>query len=130
MSDVESAIFLLLISAKGFSNLHSFCELTRHLLRLKVRYNIIFLADFNIGLPFHVFYSCTCAPSLRLNLQYYLFLSDWLSIWCVDFFVDFGHVRIPKDLNVPPSLRMLGVEPQSKLNCEVLAFYQITFKFL
>jgi hypothetical protein len=45
--------------------------------------------------------------------------ADWLSIWCVDFFVDFGHVRIPKNLNVPPSLRMLGVEPQSKLNCEV-----------
>lgn len=49
-----------------------------------------------------------------------IFDIDWLSIWCVDFFVDFGHVRIPKNLNVPPSLRMLGVEPQSKLNCEVL----------
>ena len=36
------------------------------------------------------------------------------------FFVDFGHVSIPKNLNVPPSLRMLGVEPQTKLNCEVL----------
>ena len=35
------------------------------------------------------------------------------------FYVDFGHVRIPRDLNVPPSLRMLGIEPQSKLNCEV-----------
>jgi len=29
-------------------------------------------------------------------------------------------VRIPRNLNVPPSLRMLGIEPQSKLNCEVL----------
>jgi len=45
---------------------------------------------------------------------------DWLSVWCVAFFVDFGHVRIPKGLNVPPSLRMLGVEPQTKLNCEIL----------
>ena len=36
------------------------------------------------------------------------------------FFVDFGNVKIPRDLNVPPSLRMLGVEPQTKLNCEVL----------
>lgn len=45
---------------------------------------------------------------------------DWLSVWCVAFYVDFGHVRIPRDLNVPPSLRMLGIEPQSKLNCEVL----------
>ena len=45
---------------------------------------------------------------------------EWLSVWCVAFFVDFGHVSIPKNLNVPPSLRMLGVEPQTKLNCEVL----------
>ena len=49
------------------------------------------------------------------------FLADWLSVWCVAFYVDFGHVRIPRDLNVPPSLRMLGIEPQSKLNCEVRA---------
>ena len=28
--------------------------------------------------------------------------------------------RVPKNLNVPPSLRMLGIEPQTKLNCEVL----------
>lgn len=45
---------------------------------------------------------------------------DWLSVWCEAFYVDFGTVRIPRDLNVPPSLRMLGIEPQSKLNCEVL----------
>ncbi|XP_023337627.1 protein Skeletor, isoforms B/C [Eurytemora carolleeae] len=45
---------------------------------------------------------------------------DWLSVWCISFFVDFGSIRIPKNLNVPPSLRMLGIEPQSKLNCEVL----------
>jgi len=38
----------------------------------------------------------------------------------VAFFVDFGHVTLPKNLNVPPSLRMLGVEPQTKLNCEIL----------
>ena len=30
-------------------------------------------------------------------------------------------MRIPRNLNVPPSLRMLGIEPQSKLNCEVCA---------
>ncbi|XP_044727067.1 protein Skeletor, isoforms D/E-like [Chrysoperla carnea] len=41
-------------------------------------------------------------------------------IWCEAFTVDFGHVRIPSNLNVPPSLKMLGVSPQSKLNCEVL----------
>lgn len=41
-------------------------------------------------------------------------------IWCEAFTVDFGHVQIPQVLNVPPSLKMLGVSPQSKLNCEVL----------
>ncbi|XP_023290274.1 protein Skeletor, isoforms B/C [Orussus abietinus] len=41
-------------------------------------------------------------------------------VWCEAFAVDFGHVEIPQGLNVPPSLKMLGVSPQSKLNCEVL----------
>ncbi|GLH12658.1 Protein Skeletor, isoforms B/C [Gryllus bimaculatus] len=41
-------------------------------------------------------------------------------VWCEAFTVDFGHVRVPRALNVPPSLKMLGVSPQSKLNCEVL----------
>ncbi|XP_043510947.1 protein Skeletor, isoforms B/C isoform X3 [Frieseomelitta varia] len=41
-------------------------------------------------------------------------------VWCEAFTVDFGHVQIPQNLNVPPSLKMLGVSPQSKLNCEVL----------
>lgn len=35
-------------------------------------------------------------------------------IWCEAFTVDFGHVRIPKNLNVPPSLKMLGISPQVK----------------
>ncbi|CRL07149.1 CLUMA_CG020142, isoform A [Clunio marinus] len=41
-------------------------------------------------------------------------------VWCEAFTVDFGHVRIPEKVNVPPSLKMLGISPQSKLNCEVL----------
>ena len=41
-----------------------------------------------------------------------LLFSDWVSVWCVAFFVDFGHIEIPRNLNVPPSLRMLGIEPQ------------------
>ncbi|GAB6022740.1 hypothetical protein CHUAL_006836 [Chamberlinius hualienensis] len=50
-----------------------------------------------------------------------IFDIDWLSVWCREFTVDFGHIKIPKDLNVSPSLKMLGVAPQSKLNCEVLS---------
>ncbi|XP_011500407.1 PREDICTED: protein Skeletor, isoforms B/C [Ceratosolen solmsi marchali] len=42
-------------------------------------------------------------------------------VWCEAFAVDFGHVEISQQhLNVPPSLKMLGISPQSKLNCEVL----------
>ena len=57
--------------------------------------------------------------------------SDWLSVWCIAFYVDFGHVRIPRNLNVPPSLRMLGIEPQSKLNCEVcVSWFMLLFHLL
>uniref|UniRef100_A0A8D8T4B4 Protein Skeletor, isoforms D/E n=1 Tax=Cacopsylla melanoneura TaxID=428564 RepID=A0A8D8T4B4_9HEMI len=41
-------------------------------------------------------------------------------VWCEAFTVDFGHIQIPANLNMPPSLKMLGVSPQSKLNCEVM----------
>lgn len=36
----------------------------------------------------------------------------YFGIWCEAFTVDFGHIEFPKDLNVPPSLKMLGVSPQ------------------
>ncbi|XP_015181789.1 PREDICTED: protein Skeletor, isoforms B/C isoform X4 [Polistes dominula] len=34
-------------------------------------------------------------------------------VWCEAFTVDFGHIQIPQGLNVPPSLKMLGVSPQT-----------------
>ncbi|XP_018392521.1 PREDICTED: protein Skeletor, isoforms D/E-like isoform X1 [Cyphomyrmex costatus] len=34
-------------------------------------------------------------------------------VWCEAFAVDFGHVQIPHNLNIPPSLKMLGVSPQN-----------------
>ncbi|KAK2575378.1 hypothetical protein KPH14_001043 [Odynerus spinipes] len=34
-------------------------------------------------------------------------------VWCEIFTVDFGHIQIPQGLNVPPSLKMLGVSPQN-----------------
>ena len=41
-----------------------------------------------------------------------IFDIDYFGIWCRLYYVDFGHVRVPKNLNVPPSLKMLGVTPQ------------------
>ncbi|XP_063389270.1 uncharacterized protein LOC134675052 isoform X4 [Cydia fagiglandana] len=37
-------------------------------------------------------------------------------VWCEAFTVDFGHVQLPREqlANVPPSLKMLGVSPQSR----------------
>ena len=35
-------------------------------------------------------------------------------VWCEAFTVDFGHVTIPETINVPPSLKMLGISPQVK----------------
>lgn len=29
---------------------------------------------------------------------------DWLAVWCITFRENFGHVLIPKDLDVPPAL--------------------------
>jgi len=29
---------------------------------------------------------------------------DWLAMWCITYKHNFGHVMIPKDLNVPPAL--------------------------
>ncbi|XP_066140537.1 protein Skeletor, isoforms B/C isoform X2 [Euwallacea fornicatus] len=35
-------------------------------------------------------------------------------IWCEQFTVDFGHIQIPQVLNIPPSLKMLGISPQKR----------------
>ncbi|XP_017786522.1 PREDICTED: protein Skeletor, isoforms B/C-like isoform X2 [Nicrophorus vespilloides] len=37
-------------------------------------------------------------------------------IWCEAFTVDFGHVQVPQSLNIPPSLKMLGVSPQKPVS--------------
>lgn len=29
---------------------------------------------------------------------------DWLAVWCVEYRHNFGHVYMPKDLDVPPAL--------------------------
>ncbi|XP_055715595.1 protein Skeletor, isoforms B/C [Phlebotomus papatasi] len=57
---------------------------------------------------------------LTLPAELTVFDIGHFGVWCEAFTVDFGHVRIPEGIVVPPSLKMLGVSPQSKLNCEVL----------
>ncbi|CAB3361583.1 Hypothetical predicted protein [Cloeon dipterum] len=36
---------------------------------------------------------------------------DWLSMWCVQYKHNFGHVMIPKDLDVPPALGQTKITP-------------------
>ncbi|CAB0009425.1 unnamed protein product [Nesidiocoris tenuis] len=47
---------------------------------------------------------------------------DWLAVWCVQYQHNFGHVNIPKDLDVPPALgqtkitvRQNGVCPDERI---------------
>lgn len=37
---------------------------------------------------------------------------DFFGVWCEEFNVDFGHVRIPQHARVPPSPKMLGIKPE------------------
>ncbi|XP_046627738.1 protein Skeletor, isoforms B/C [Neodiprion virginianus] len=36
---------------------------------------------------------------------------EWLSVWCVQYRHNFGHVYIPKDLDVPPALGQTKITP-------------------
>ena len=38
---------------------------------------------------------------------------DWLAMWCVTYHHNFGHVLIPKDLDVPPALGQTKITTQS-----------------
>ncbi|XP_044012563.1 protein Skeletor, isoforms B/C isoform X3 [Aphidius gifuensis] len=50
---------------------------------------------------------------LTLPKDLTVFQLGHFGVWCEAFTVDFGHVKIPQSLNVPPSLKMLGVSPQN-----------------
>lgn len=42
---------------------------------------------------------------------------DWLAVWCVQYRHNFGHVIIPKDLDVPPALGQTKISvSNSKFN--------------
>ncbi|XP_048486621.1 protein Skeletor, isoforms B/C isoform X4 [Plutella xylostella] len=53
---------------------------------------------------------------LTLPGELTVFDIGYFSVWCEAFTVNFGHVTLPstKLSNVPPSLKMLGVSPQSR----------------
>ncbi|XP_074032928.1 protein Skeletor, isoforms B/C isoform X3 [Leptinotarsa decemlineata] len=36
---------------------------------------------------------------------------DWLAVWCVQYRHNFGHVHVPKDLDVPPALGQTKISP-------------------
>ncbi|KAH8374669.1 hypothetical protein KR200_003355, partial [Drosophila serrata] len=36
---------------------------------------------------------------------------DWLAVWCVEYRHNFGHVYIPRDLDVPPALGQTKITP-------------------
>ncbi|KAF8773852.1 Protein Skeletor like protein [Argiope bruennichi] len=57
---------------------------------------------------------------ITLPPEYTIYDFDWFGVWCEEAQVDFGSVRLPQDLVVPPSPRTLGIELEYKLNCEVL----------
>ena len=48
---------------------------------------------------------------------------DWLAIWCITFRENFGHVLIPKDLDVPPALG------QNQLTVIQLFLIEIKFSY-
>lgn len=60
----------------------------------------------------------TLVISLPDELTIYDF--DFFGVWCRQFSVNFGQVRIPQQAKVPPSPKMLGIKPENKLNCEIL----------
>lgn len=41
---------------------------------------------------------------LQLPDKLTVYSIDWLAVWCVEYRHNFGHVYMPKDLDVPPAL--------------------------
>lgn len=49
---------------------------------------------------------------------------DWLAVWCVEYRHNFGHVYIPRDLDVPPALG------QTKITVSIILFGIRLYKHL
>ncbi|KZC10983.1 Protein Skeletor, isoforms D/E, partial [Dufourea novaeangliae] len=51
---------------------------------------------------------------------------EWLSVWCVAYKHNFGHVFIPKDLDVPPALGQTKITTSSKPPPSPFAKHELT----
>lgn len=49
---------------------------------------------------------------------------DWLAVWCIKFSHNFGHVMIPKDLDVPPSLGQTKISVSRRVPQHYMVQYQ------
>jgi hypothetical protein len=57
--------------------------------------------------------------SLRLPDNYTIFDFDWFGLFCITYRENFGHVSIPKNLNIPPDLKILASDVKKLVsNCE------------
>lgn len=52
---------------------------------------------------------------------------DWLAVWCVEYRHNFGHVYIPKDLDVPPALGQTKITVSKRMTLMV-GFLLFTLK--
>lgn len=57
---------------------------------------------------------------ISLPDEFTIYDFDYFGVWCQEFQVNFGQTRIPQQVRVPPSPKMLGIKPENKLNCEIL----------
>ena len=57
---------------------------------------------------------CNCSRTIILSLPPPLdiFSISWLAIWSQSLQSSFAEIEIPRQLNVPPAQRVLGISPQ------------------
>ncbi|XP_048486593.1 protein Skeletor, isoforms B/C isoform X3 [Plutella xylostella] len=48
---------------------------------------------------------------IQLPERLTVYAVDWLAVWCVEYRHNFGHVMLPKDLDVPPALGQTKITP-------------------
>lgn len=76
-----------------------------------------------------MFYCCSLDPlrgyqgediEIQLPGNLTVYDIDWLAVWCVQYRHNFGHVLIPKDLDVPPALG------QTKITVSIIIVFSYT----